>query len=79
MSQIQVVDLTFSYEGSLGFVFEHVSFSVDSDWKLGLIGRNGKGKTTLLRLLLGEYPYSGTISASITPFANSEKPPKSSK
>lgn len=65
MSQIQVVDLTFAYEGSFDFVFEHVSFSVDSDWKLGLIGRNGKGKTTLLRLLLGEYPYSGTISASV--------------
>ena len=26
-------------------IFEDVSFNIDTDWKLGLIGRNGKGKT----------------------------------
>ncbi len=34
-----------------------------TDWRLGFIGRNGKGKTTFLKLLLGEYRYGGTISA----------------
>lgn len=51
MSQIQVTDLTYGYEGSFDTVFENVSFGIDADWKLGLIGRNGKGKTTFLNLL----------------------------
>lgn len=64
MAQIQVNNLTFSYEGSFDNIFEQVSFSIDTDWKLGFIGRNGKGKTTFLNLLLGKYPYTGTITAS---------------
>lgn len=35
MSQISVTDLTFSYDGSADEVFDHVSFSVDTDWKPG--------------------------------------------
>ena len=46
MSLIQVTDLSFSYEGSPDPVFEHVSFQIDTDWKLGFTGRNGRGKTT---------------------------------
>lgn len=64
MSQISVSDLTFCYEGSFDNIFEHVSFLIDTDWKLGFIGRNGKGKTTFLNLLLGKYEYEGHISAS---------------
>ena len=64
MSQIHINNITFSYEGSFDNIFENVSFSVDTDWKLGLIGRNGKGKTTFLNLLLGKYEYAGTISSS---------------
>lgn len=62
MAQINVTNLTFCYDGSFDNVFENVSFSVDTDWKLGFIGRNGKGKTTFLNLLLGRYEYSGSIS-----------------
>ncbi len=61
MSVITVNDLTFAYEGSYDNVFEHVSFRLDTDWRLGLIGRNGRGKTTLLRLLMGQYEYGGSI------------------
>ena len=56
MSQIAVNHLTFAYEGSFDNIFEDVSFIIDTDWKLGLIGRNGKGKTTFLNLLLGKIP-----------------------
>lgn len=35
MSQICVNDLTFYYEGSYDNIFEHVSFRIDTDWKLG--------------------------------------------
>ena len=65
MSLISVNSLTFGYEGSYNNVFEDVSFNIDTDWKLGLIGRNGKGKTTFLKLLQGKYEYQGSISKSV--------------
>ena len=65
MPLISVNNLTFGYEGNIDNVFENVSFNIDTDWKLGLIGRNGKGKTTFLKLLLGKYPYKGTITKSV--------------
>ena len=65
MAQINVTDLTFCYEGSFDNIFEKVSFSIDTNWKLGFIGRNGKGKTTFLNLLLGKYEYQGSISTSV--------------
>ena len=63
MAQIQVTDLTFSYDGSADDVLKDATFNIDTDWKLGLIGRNGKGKTTLLNLFMGRYEYRGTIAA----------------
>ena len=65
MSLIQVKNLSFTYEDSFDPVFENVSFQIDTDWKLGFIGRNGKGKTTFLKLLTGEYEYSGSILSSV--------------
>lgn len=66
MAQINVNNLTFYYEGSFDNIFENVSFSIDTDWKLGFVGRNGKGKTTFLNLLMGKYEYKGSITASTT-------------
>lgn len=40
MAQINVCNLTFAYEGSFDKVFDDVSFSIDTNWKLGFIGRN---------------------------------------
>ena len=65
MSRIDVNHLTFYYEGSYENIFENVSFGIDTDWKLGFIGRNGRGKTTFLNLLLGKYEYTGIISKSV--------------
>lgn len=65
MSQIQITDLTFSYPGSYDNIFENVSFRLDTSWKLGFIGRNGRGKTTFLKLIMGEYDYKGRISADV--------------
>lgn len=47
MSIILLSDLSFGYEGSYQPVFEKLSASLDTDWRLGLTGRNGRGKTTL--------------------------------
>lgn len=63
MAQINVTDLTFYYEGSFDNVFENVSFQIDTDWKLGFIARNGRGKTTFLNLLQDKYEYRGVISS----------------
>ena len=62
---ITVQNLTFAYEGSYQNIFENASFQLDSTWKLGFIGRNGRGKTTFLNLLMGKYPYQGHIAANV--------------
>ncbi len=63
MSLINVNNLTFSYAGSYDNIFENVSFQIDTDWKLGFIGRNGRGKTTFLSLLMNKYEFQGKISS----------------
>ncbi|MCM3748802.1 Lsa family ABC-F type ribosomal protection protein [Paenibacillus pasadenensis] len=65
MALIQVTNLTFAHEGSYDTIFDHVSFQLDTDWKLGFTGRNGRGKTTFLHLLQGKYEYGGTISSPV--------------
>ena len=61
MAQITVSNLTFAYPGAYDDIFKNVSFSIDTKWKLGFIGRNGRGKTTMMRLFMGQYEYSGSI------------------
>ncbi|MFI3324691.1 MAG: ABC-F type ribosomal protection protein [Clostridia bacterium] len=65
MSLINITNLTFAYDGSYDNIFENVSFQIDTDWKLGFTGRNGRGKTTFLNLLLEKYTYKGKISKSV--------------
>ena len=65
MSMIRVENLTFAYPSSCDNIFENVNFQIDTNWKLGFIGRNGRGKTTFLNLLLGKYEYHGKIRSSV--------------
>lgn len=77
MSMIKAENLTFAYPSSCDNVFENVNFQIDTDWKLGFVGRNGRGKTTFLNLLLGKYEYSGKIISSVQfdyfPYAVADK------
>lgn len=58
---IAVKDLTVAFSGT--DLFTGVSFQVDKDDKIGLIGKNGTGKTTLLKVLMAEIQqYSGIVS-----------------
>lgn len=67
MSKIIISDLHFSYKDYYQPIFSNVNLSIDTGWKLGLIGRNGRGKTTLLRLLHGELePDLGFIRKEVT-------------
>lgn len=67
MALLQVNNLNFAYEGSYDNVFDDLSFQADTGWRLGLIGRNGRGKTTLLRILAGELKARGTVIVPLRP------------
>jgi lincosamide and streptogramin A transport system ATP-binding/permease protein len=53
MGTIQLINMNYTYNAYYKPVFKNVNLQVDTDWKLGLIGRNGRGKTTLLNLIHG--------------------------
>ena len=53
MGIIQIKNLGYSYDQQVSPLFEKVNLEIDARWKLGLIGRNGRGKTTLLKILRG--------------------------
>jgi ATP-binding cassette subfamily F protein 3 len=58
---LQATDLSKSYGSQL--LLDHISFNINSRERVGLIGRNGHGKTTLFRIIAGvEDPDTGTIS-----------------
>lgn len=63
MSKITLNEVCYYYEDFYNPIFENINLTLKTEWKLGLIGRNGRGKTTLLKLLSGELePTSGKIS-----------------
>ncbi len=58
---IKIINLSKSFGGQL--LFDNVSFSVNPRERIGLVGRNGHGKTTLFRIIIGEeQPDSGEIA-----------------
>ena len=65
MSIITVQNLTFAYDGTYQNIFENTSFTMDSSMRIGLTARNGRGKTTLLKILAGELEYSGSVRTSV--------------
>lgn len=65
MSVIQISNLTFSYDNGSEPIFENLNLRLESSWCLGLTGRNGRGKTTLLNLLENRSEFSDAIHASV--------------
>ena len=65
MSAINVSNLSFAYDNGFDYIFKDVSFNIDTDWKLGFIGRNGRGKTTFLNLLMKKFEYEGSITSNV--------------
>ncbi|MBY0554149.1 ABC transporter ATP-binding protein/permease [bacterium] len=55
--QIQVENLSFKYPSSKDLVLNQISFKLKRGEKLGIIGRTGSGKTTLISVLLKIYPF----------------------
>ncbi len=66
MSQIIINEMSYHYADFYNPIFNKITLLLDTDWKTGLIGRNGRGKTTLLKLLCQELePTAGTISVPV--------------
>ncbi len=62
MSCIQLKNVSFHYTTPYKVIFSGLHVSIQSTWRTGLIGRNGRGKTTLLQLLRGaEHPDKGEV------------------
>lgn len=59
MSLIRLQDVSKSFAGAP--VLENVSFRVEEGEHIGLIGRNGTGKSTLFRLITGEIEPEGGV------------------
>lgn len=57
---LKVRNLTLSYPGKM--IAEKLSFTIERGDRIGLVGPNGCGKTTLLKALLGKIPYEGTVA-----------------
>ncbi|MDM7493056.1 ribosomal protection-like ABC-F family protein [Lentilactobacillus kefiri] len=65
MGTIKITNLSFRYAGMPSNIFDQFNLNIDESWKLGLIGRNGRGKTTFLKILLGKLDYLGDINTNI--------------
>lgn len=59
---IEFRDVSFSYDKSEKKIFDHFSLKIHAGEKLALVGVNGAGKTTFVKLLTGMYePDEGSI------------------
>ena len=63
---IEFKDVSFSYERGTP-VIEHMSFRIEAGESVGLIGANGAGKSTVMKLLLGLISGEGQVLVDGTP------------
>ena len=66
MSTIVCRGLSFGFDGSEQNLFNNLDLVIDTGWRSALVGRNGRGKTTLLRLIHGELaPDRGSVERAV--------------
>ena len=59
---IEFVDVSFNYPNSEKKVLDHISFKIDEGTHYAIVGKNGEGKSTIIKLLSGLYTdYTGKI------------------
>lgn len=69
MSTINLNSVTFYYSDSADKVFENLTLTIDTSWRLGLTGRNGRGKSTLLNLINKKiFPVKGEVNCDLKTF-----------
>jgi ATPase subunit of ABC transporter with duplicated ATPase domains len=59
---VEIENLTFAYEGNARKIVDNLTLTINGGEKIAVIGENGVGKTTFLKLLMGELqPSYGTL------------------
>lgn len=62
MQEIRINDLTFHYPGSSSPALKHIQLQIHAGRTVGIVGKTGSGKSTLVKLLLRTYePPEGSI------------------
>lgn len=65
--RIEFRDVSFSYPGSQARALDEVSFVIEPGERVAVLGRNGSGKSTIVRLITGIYePAEGSVLADDT-------------
>lgn len=65
--RLELRDVSFSYPGANARALDHVSFVIEPGERVAVLGRNGSGKSTVVRLLTGVYePSEGAVLADDT-------------
>ena len=64
MTNIKLKNMTFAYPGQDN-LFSDVTMTLDASWHLGLLGRNGREKTTFLQIIQGHLPVQGQVQTDL--------------
>lgn len=56
IEKIEMNDVYFSYPGNDSFGLKNINLSFQKGKRYGIVGKTGSGKTSLLRLIINEYP-----------------------
>lgn len=71
---IQFDDVSFAYPNTETKALKNITFSINKGETIGIVGKTGSGKTTVLRQLLRQYPiYSGNIFVGENPLEDLQK------
>lgn len=60
MEQINLKNINYCTENQIE-IFKNLTLNLNVESKIGLVGRNGVGKTTFLQIVLGEIEYQGEV------------------
>ena len=67
--RIEVVDVSFKYPNTYRYVLKNLNLTIEPSEKLAIVGVNGGGKTTLVKLLTGLYrPTEGKILINVVDY-----------
>lgn len=59
--KVEFVDVSVNYREDTAPVISNMSFTLKEGWHMGVVGRTGAGKTTMMAAILRLVPYSGSI------------------
>ncbi|MBN8702019.1 MAG: ABC-F family ATP-binding cassette domain-containing protein [Bacteroidetes bacterium] len=57
---VEAIDVKKQYDAKL--IFSNVNYTIERQEKIAFVGRNGEGKSTMSKLIVGEQKYEGTLN-----------------